>query len=223
VKHTELRERLRRPAPAATADAAAATHAPPVIETTQAAIGGPIGSDDMQGLADRPLIAAAVLVAFVMGEEPGILLTRRTTHLNKHAGQVSFPGGRIDPDDASPEAAALREAQEEVALDPTSVELAGRMGDYVTGTGYRITPVLGLLPDGVGLEALNLTPSPAEVEAVFALPLHVLLDPAAPERRRAHLRGRWREFWIWPHPQHYIWGATAAILVNVAQRLRQER
>ena len=180
------------------------------------------GSDDAQGLAEGPLVAAAVLVPFVLGPAPGVLLTKRTAHLTSHAGQVSFPGGRIDAADASPEAAALREAQEEIGLDPARVDVLGRLGDYVTGTGYRITPVLGVLPVGVGLDGLDLVLSPDEVEAVFLLPLAVLLDPEAPRRRRAEYRGRWREFWVWPHPEHDIWGATAAILVHLATALREE-
>jgi 8-oxo-dGTP pyrophosphatase MutT (NUDIX family) len=191
-----------------------------VVVRNPEAIGAALGSGDAEGLAEKPLVPAAVLVAFLLGAEPGVLLTKRTAHLANHAGQVSFPGGRIDPGDGSAEAAALREAREEIALDPGRVELAGRMGDYVTGSGYRITPVLGLLPGGAELGDLELIPSPEEVEAVFALPMSVLLDPAAPERRRAHYRGRWREFWVWPHPDHYIWGATAAILVSLAARLR---
>lgn len=166
------------------------------------------------------LIAAAVLVPFVMGPAPGVLLTRRGAHLSSHAGQVSFPGGRIDPVDHSPEAAALREADEEVGLDPGHVEILGRLDDYVTGTGFRITPVLGLLPDGMSLAELNLRPSPDEVDEMFELPLAVLLDPAAPQLHSAIWRGVRREYWVWPHPQHHIWGATAAILVNLAARLR---
>ncbi|MBN8875410.1 MAG: CoA pyrophosphatase [Rhodospirillales bacterium] len=162
-----------------------------------------------------PPIPAAVLVPVVLGRPPGILLTKRTSHLKKHAGQVSFPGGRIDPGDASPEAAALREAEEEIALDPRQVEIVGRLGDFVTGTGYRITPVIGTLPAGLAYR-----PSPAEVEAVFELPVSVLLDPDAPQRQRQHIRGHWREYWVWPHPDHYIWGATAAILVHLARLLR---
>ena len=174
-------------------------------------------SDDAIDLNRGPLVSAAVLVPIVHGDRPAVLLTKRSARLKSHAGQVAFPGGRIDRGDASIEAAALREAQEEIGLQPSHVEIAGRLPDYVTGTGFLIAPVLALLPDG-----LALTPSEAEVEAIFTLPLSVLLDPNAPERRRAYFRGRDREFWVWPHPDHYIWGATAAILVNLAHRLRAQ-
>lgn len=176
--------------------------------------------DDFADVPQPHLKAAAVLIPFVLGPEPGVLLTKRTAHLSSHAGQVSFPGGRIDAGDASPEAAALREAQEEIGLDPALVEIAGRLPDYVTGTGYCVTPVLALLPQGRELHGLGLRPSAAEVDAVFELKLSVLLDPAAPQRKRAHFRGRWREFWVWPHDEHYIWGATAGMLVHLAARLR---
>jgi 8-oxo-dGTP pyrophosphatase MutT (NUDIX family) len=198
---------------------------PPPVHTTvilrdPPAIAAPIGSDDAADLAPGALVPAAVLVPFLLGPSPGVLLTKRTAHLNQHAGQVSFPGGRIDPGDAGPEDAALREAREEIGLDSAKVELLGRLGDYITGTGYRITPILGLLPPGLDLDDLGLRASPDEVEEVFSLPMSVLLDPAAPQRRRAEYRGRWREFWVWPHPEHYVWGATAAILVHLAERLR---
>ena len=163
----------------------------------------------------RPPVPAAVLVPIIMGPLPGILLTKRTAHLSAHAGQVSFPGGRIDAGDRDAEHAALREAQEEIGLDPASVELIGRLPDYVTGTGYCVTPVVGLLPPDPGL---NL--SPHEVESVLQLPLSVVLDPDAPQRRQRSTRGAVREFWVWPHPEHEIWGATAAILVNLASVLR---
>ena len=146
-----------------------------------------------------------------------MLLTVRTAHLSAHAGQVAFPGGRIDPGDASAEDAALREAEEEIGLERSRVELAGRLPEYVTGTGFLITPVVGLLAEG-----LVLTPSADEVAAIFTLPLATLLDPAAPERRSRVFRGRERHFWVWPHEHHYIWGATAGILVHLAARLRGE-
>jgi 8-oxo-dGTP pyrophosphatase MutT (NUDIX family) len=170
--------------------------------------------DEVLEELDAAPIPAAVLVPVVLGPAPGILLTKRNAHLNRHAGQVSFPGGRIDPGE-TPEAAALREAHEEVALSPDDVEVLGRMDDHVTGTGYRITPVVGLLPSG-----LVLHPAPKEVESVFELPVDVLLDPQAPRREFHESRGNLREYWVWPHPDHFIWGATAAILVHLAQKLR---
>jgi 8-oxo-dGTP pyrophosphatase MutT (NUDIX family) len=137
--------------------------------------------------------------------------------LAAHAGQVAFPGGKIEGFDASPEAAALREAFEEVGLPPGDVEVLGRMDDYVTGTGFHITPVVGLVPVGVVL-----VPAAAEVAAVFCLSFEVLLDPAGPRQRVATFRGATREFWIWPDAAHFIWGATAEILVGLARRLRGE-
>jgi 8-oxo-dGTP pyrophosphatase MutT (NUDIX family) len=173
--------------------------------------------DPVAELPAEDLIPAAVLVGLVTGPAPGVLLTKRTAHLRTHSGQVSFPGGRIDPEDSGPEAAALREAREEVGLDPDRIEILGRLRDFVTGTGYRITPVLALLQPGFAVD-----PSPHEVAAVFQLPLAVLLDPQAPRRRSQMFAGSPREFWVWPHPEHEIWGATAAILVHLATRLRSD-
>ncbi len=178
---------------------------------------------DLPNGAEKAVRPAAVLVPIILGPAPGVLLTRRAGHLSSHAGQVSFPGGRIDAEDASPEAAALREAAEEIALDPALVEVVGRLADHHTVSGYRVTPVVGLLPDGRALESLGLTPSPFEVDSVLELPMAVLLDPGAPERRRASRGGEAVTFWVWPHPSHFIWGATAAILVDLARRLRGER
>jgi 8-oxo-dGTP pyrophosphatase MutT (NUDIX family) len=158
---------------------------------------------------------AAVLV----GLEPrrGVWLTRRSNDLPAHAGQVAFPGGKIEVFDASATAAALREAFEEVGLLPESVEVLGRLDDYVTGTGFHVTPVVGLVPEGVLLVA-----AAGEVAAVFCLGFEVLLDPAAPRQRVATFRGQTREFWVWPNAEHFIWGATAEIMVGLARRLRGE-
>lgn len=172
-------------------------------------------ADPSQGGA---LIPAAVLVAMVDGEQPGVLLTKRNERLSNHAGQVSFPGGRIDPGDASPEAAALREAEEEVGLASARVDVLGRLAPHVTGTGFGIVPVVGLVSERVLAE---LRPRPAEVDEVFVLPLSVVTDPAAPRRERACQQGLMREYWVWPHTRYFIWGATAAILVQLAERLRR--
>ncbi|MBL6076547.1 CoA pyrophosphatase [Belnapia sp. T18] len=175
---------------------------------------GVTASDDSEGLSPARMIGAAVLVPIVLHPAPSVLLTLRAAKMSSHAGQVSFPGGRIEADE-TPEAAAVREAAEEVGLDPRLPELLGRLPHHATGTGFRITPVVGLV-----LPPLNLTPEPGEVEEAFELPLSLVLDPQAPERRHAEFRGRMREFWVWPHERHYIWGATAAILVNLARVLR---
>jgi 8-oxo-dGTP pyrophosphatase MutT (NUDIX family) len=156
---------------------------------------------------------SAVLVPLEAGR--GVWLTRRTAHLSRHAGQVAFPGGRIEPFDESPEAAALREASEEIGLRREDVTVLGRMDDYITGTGFHMTPVVGLVTPGVRFVA-----AADEVAAVFCLPFEILLDPDAPKRRSAHFRGQERQFWVWPHPDHLIWGATAEILVSLAKRLR---
>ncbi len=158
---------------------------------------------------------AAVLV----GLEPkrGVWLTRRSNALSNHAGQVAFPGGKIEGFDQSATDAALREAFEEVGLLPGLVEVVGRLDDYVTGTGFHVTPVVGLVPEGVVL-----VPAAGEVAAVFCLGFEMLLDRAAPRRRVATFRGEMREFWVWPDAEHLIWGATAEILVGLAQRLRGE-
>ena len=178
----------------------------------RARLAGPSGE---AAVAPGGLIPAAVLVGIASGPSPGVLLTRRTAHLRRHSGQVAFPGGRIDPEDASPEHAAMREAFEEVGLEPGHAEIVGRLPDHATGTGFLVTPVLALLSPG-----FVATPSPHEVAAVFQLPIAVLLDPEAPQRRRAMHEGVWRDYWVWPHPDHDIWGATAAILVALAARLQ---
>ncbi len=163
----------------------------------------------------RPPTPAAVLIGLLpAGEGPRILLTRRTAHLKDHAGQIAFPGGRIEPQDRDPVEAALREAREEVGLDPGRVEVLGELACYRTRTGFLIHPVVGWIEPPVSLR-----PDPFEVEELFELPLAFALDRAN-HRRDAYLRdGRRREFWVLPYQDRYIWGATAGILVNLAHLL----
>ena len=164
-------------------------------------------------LAFRGLRPAAALVP--IEADKGVWLTRRSALLLTHAGQVSFPGGKIDQEDASPEAAALREAEEEVGLSPARAEILGRLPDYTTVTGFHITSVVALVPAGTKLQ-----PETMEVEEIFALPFSVLLNPDYPVRRQVMFQGAARSFWVWPHADHVIWGATAAILRQLALRLR---
>jgi 8-oxo-dGTP pyrophosphatase MutT (NUDIX family) len=161
-----------------------------------------------------PPAEAAVLIAVTDRAEPGVLLTQRTEHLRHHPGQIAFPGGRVDPTDADAVAAALREAQEEIALDPAQVQVIGAIDRYRTGTGYLITPVLGVVqPD------LPLRPQEAEVADVFEVPLAFLLDPANHQQASAVWKGRERHFYEIYWGERRIWGATAAIIVNLSRRL----
>ncbi len=177
------------------------------------------GDHDLNpGMApEPPFRSAAVLVPLVeRADGITVLLTRRSEHLADHPGQVSFPGGRIEPDDPHPEAAALREAHEEVGLAPDRVELIGRLATYRTRTGFEITPVVGLVTP-----PFEITPDPTEVAEVFEVPLAFLLDPANAQRRSREWRGMERFFWVFPYAGYYIWGATAGMLVNLAQILRR--
>ncbi|MBR0659767.1 CoA pyrophosphatase [Neoroseomonas oryzicola] len=178
----------------------------------------PTPEDDLDRVARTggTVVPAAVLVPLVMRPEPTVLLTLRSARLKSHSGQVSFPGGRMEEGE-TPEEAALREAEEEVGLHRSLPELVGRLPSLLTGTGFAVTPVVALLRPPFALR-----PDPGEVEEPFEYPLARLLDPAAPERRRQEFRGRMREFWVWPHDRHYIWGATASMLVTLAAVLRGE-
>lgn len=147
---------------------------------------------------------------------PTVLLTLRAATLSAHAGQVAFPGGRIEPGE-TPEAAAIREAAEEVGLDPRLPRIAGRLPAMVTGTGFHVIPVIAFLDPPV-----MLTPEPAEVAEVFEYPIARLLDPAWPERRSGVFGGRARQYWAWPHETQVIWGATAAMLRSLALALRDD-
>ena len=162
----------------------------------------------------RPPVAAAVLLPIVLREEPMLLFTRRTATLAHHSGQVSFPGGRSEPADLTPVETALRETFEETGIDAGHVTLAGYLDRYLTGTGFDIQPVVGVVAPGF---ALN--PDPGEVAEVFETPLAFLLDPASRRLETREIGGRMRRYYAFTHGEHLIWGATAAIIVGLAARL----
>lgn len=166
----------------------------------------------------RPLRPAAVLVPLV--DRPGgltVLLTRRTAHLAHHAGQVSFPGGHIEPDDGGPVDTALRETEEEVGLDRRHVEVIGHLDTYVTRTGFVVTPVVGIVHP-----PFSTTPDPHEVDEVFEVPLAFLMDPANHQKCSAEFEGTTRHFYAMPYGRHFIWGATAGMLINLYEVLSEQ-
>jgi 8-oxo-dGTP pyrophosphatase MutT (NUDIX family) len=158
---------------------------------------------------------AAVLVAITDRPEPGILFTVRREDMRTHAGQVAFPGGRIDPQDEDAASAALREAWEELGLDPDQVTLCGTADRYRTVTGFAVTPVVGVIPPD-----LLLAPHEDEVADWFEAPLAFVLDPANQKRVAAEFRGRTRHYFQIDWNGRKIWGATAAMLVNLSRRLK---
>ena len=193
------------------------------VDRLRAALAQPVGAAmggdwDLHPDPARPipldLTPAAVLIAISREAEPQLLLTRRNAALRRHPGQIAFPGGRIDLEDADAVAAALREAEEEVALHRSDVELLGLLDRYETGTGYAITPVVGLIPPG-----LAFTPQASEVADVFHVPFAHVMDPANHEVRSGEWQGHKRRFYVIRYGQYEIWGATAGILVNLARRL----
>lgn len=186
---------------------------------------GPVAVDEFgdhrlnPGLRDMivrdGLRPAAVLVPVVdHGPEATVILTQRNANLRSHSGQVAFPGGRIDAGDASAEAAALRETMEEIGLPGERVEVIGRLPDYVTGSGYRIAPVLSVVRPGFHLH-LN----PAEVDAAFEVPLSFLMDPANHHRQSRTWNAQRRYFYEMPFGERYIWGVTAGIIRTLYERL----
>ncbi len=159
---------------------------------------------------------AAVLVPLV-DRPDGITLifTQRTANLACHAGQICFPGGRLEPEDDGPENAALRETEEEIGLGRDHVDLIGRLDTYVTRTGFRVTPIVGVVHP-----PFELLLDPTEVAEAFEVPLAFILDPANPRRHSRDFHGKVRSFYAFPFEKRYIWGATAGMLVNLQEVLR---
>lgn len=154
------------------------------------------------------LMPAAVLVPIVgYPEGERVILTKRTANLSNHAGQVSFPGGRVDATDADIASAALREAEEEIGLDRQHVEILGALPTYVTGTGFAVVPVVGAIRPG-----FSLAPATQEVAEIFEVPFDFLMNAANHRRHSGLFNGVKREWWAMPYGEHYIWGATAGML-----------
>ncbi len=164
---------------------------------------------------DVPLKPAAVLVPLVdRPQGVTVLLTKRTEHLNSHAGQIAFPGGLMEPYDATPEAAALRETHEETGIASHFVRMIGRLSTYETVTGYAVTPCVGVVqPD------FDLVPDDFEVAEIFEVPLEFLMDSDNHQRHSGWRNGRRRHWYAMPYGDYYIWGATAGMLVDLSRKV----
>ncbi|MGD9805133.1 MAG: CoA pyrophosphatase [Hyphomicrobiaceae bacterium] len=161
-----------------------------------------------------PARPAAVLFGIVAREELTVLLTQRTHTLRTHAGQIAFPGGKVEPEDGGPVDAALRESVEEIGLDPKFVEPLGFLDGYRTGTGFTIAPVVAIIRPG-----FELKPDPSEVDAVFEVPLAFLMNEENHRKHSRDWKGRQRYYYAMPYGERYIWGATAGMIKNMQQRL----
>ena len=177
---------------------------------------GDHGTDRMLEIIAReqPVRPAAVLIPVVDHPEPTVLLTQRSAHLNDHAGQISFPGGKIDATDASPLDAALREAEEEIGLGRQFIDPIGYLDLYATSFGFRILPTVARVKPGFKLRI-----SHAEVDDTFEVPLAFLMDPANHQVHSKEFRGMERSYYAMPFAEHYIWGATAGILRVLYERI----
>jgi len=165
---------------------------------------------------ERTVVQAAVLVPLInRANGVTVMLTQRTAHLNDHAGQISFPGGRVEEDDADRIQTALRETEEETGLAREAVEVIGRLPDFDIPSGFRVTPIVGWIEPPV-----DFNPDPFEVAEVFEVPLHHFLDPANHERRSDDINGRRRNYYAMPYQNRLIWGATAGMLFSLYQSLR---
>ena len=162
-------------------------------------------------VAVAALTPAAVLVPLVQHDDGfTVVLTQRAESLSSHAGQISFPGGRLEESDVDAVAGALREAEEETGLPPSAVEVLGRLDAYVTVTGYEVTPIVGAITPPI-----DLTPDPIEVADIFEVPLDFFLNPANHQRVKRDVDGQTRAYYAMPFGDRYIWGATAGMLVNL--------
>ena len=182
---------------------------------------GQIGDMNLHGdtrdAADKPLKLAAVLIAILQGDddEPHIILTRRADHLDKHSGQVAFPGGKVEAGDETPVAAALREAHEEIGLHPDYVNVVGFLDTYETGTGFRILPVVATVRQGYALQA-----DKNEVADIFQAPAHLLLNADNYQAHEIEWEGRQRHYYALQFEGYNIWGATAGMLLHMSRRLQ---
>ncbi|MBL4907017.1 MAG: CoA pyrophosphatase [Sneathiella sp.] len=160
---------------------------------------------------------AAVLVPIVMRDEtPMVIFTKRASHLNNHAGQICFPGGRAEDEDASAVETALRESEEEIGLDPSFVDIVGSLSTYLTVTNYSVTPVVGFLAPG-----FELTPEVSEVAEIFEVPLDFLMDSKNHKKHSGFHNGVERFWYAMPYQDYYIWGATAGMLKDLSDRIHQ--
>jgi 8-oxo-dGTP pyrophosphatase MutT (NUDIX family) len=200
--------------------AQAAARLRPAPPDPQVALANPNGDHAFQDEPFEPPRApkpAAVLVPVVAhADEPALLLTERATSLRQHSGQIAFPGGRVDADDPSVLAAACREAEEEIGLDPRLVRLLGYLDPYLSTTGYLIMPVVALVP-----ATYTLSLNPHEVADAFEVPLSFLMDPARHELHGREWKGKLRRYYAMPYGERYIWGVTAGIIRNLYERLYQ--